>query len=67
MKNLFDKVWLVLGSFIIMIGASILIVVVRIAKWFISSKPIANREDDIFQDSRKHPLPPVLEKSNIDG
>ena len=59
--GLFNGIWLALGSVFIMIAAGILVVAVRIFKFFNLKIPGMFR-DKLCTNSKAHPLPPTLEK-----
>ncbi len=65
MKRLFHRAWAIIGSAIIIVITCCLIAMVRILKAFVVERERPERllpipEDDIFNDSRKQPLPPNL-------
>jgi hypothetical protein len=62
MKRLINLAISGFGSLVIMFGTAIAIVALRLLKIFHARKLAITPEDDVFHDSRKHPLPPALEK-----
>lgn len=58
MNNLFLKIWITLGSFILMVAVIFLIIIVHFAKFinrfFINDSD--NKTSDPFHDSRRHPI-----------
>jgi len=59
MNNLFLKIWITLGSFILMVVVSFLIILVYVVKFIIRifvSDSDNNTSDPPFHDSRRHPI-----------
>lgn len=62
MQKFFNKLWLTLGSLLVILSAGTLIIVVYIAKFL--NKALPNKfKDKLFLNSKAHPLPPAMEKN----
>lgn len=55
MNKFLMRIWIVFGSFVIMVGVSILIIFVYIAK-FLNKHFFSGNMRDPFHDSRQHPI-----------